>query len=350
MPKTYYDQNADLSLIQGKKVAILGYGSQGHAHALNLKDSGVDVRIGLPANSRSIKKAQAAGLQTLSLDEAAKWADVIMILAPDTSQPALYRDHIAPHLTKGKTVMFAHGFNIRYETIVPSADIDVSMVAPKAPGHRVREVFTEGGGTPALVAVHQDASGKAHDLALSYAKGIGCTRAGVLETTFKEETETDLFGEQAVLCGGTSALVKAAFETLVAAGYQPELAYFECLHELKLIVDLMYRGGLAYMRYSISDTAEYGDYTAGPRLVTDATRAEMKRLLTEIQNGTFAKNWIKENETGRKEFEKMRAKEATHPLEAVGAKLRSQMPFLDPVTVTVDSETGAPRLAETGKA
>ena len=350
MPKTYYDQNADLSLIQGKKVAIIGYGSQGHAHALNLKDSGVDVRIGLPANSRSIKKAQAAGLQTLSPDEAAKWADVIMILAPDTAQAALYRDHIAPHLKKGKTVMFAHGFNIRYETIVPSTDIDVSMVAPKAPGHRVREVFTEGGGTPALVAVHQDASGKAHDLALSYAKGIGCTRAGVLETTFKEETETDLFGEQAVLCGGTSALVKAAFETLVAAGYQPELAYFECLHELKLIVDLMYRGGLAYMRYSISDTAEYGDYTAGPRLVTDATRAEMKRLLTEIQNGTFAKNWIKENETGRKEFEKMRAKEAIHPLEAVGAKLRSQMPFLDPVTVTVDSETGAPRLAETGKA
>ena len=285
--KTYYENNADLSLIQGKKVAIIGYGSQGHAHSLNLKDSGVDVRVGLPASSRSIKKAQAAGLEVLSVADAAKWADVIMILAPDTSQAAIYNEQIAPHLGKGKTVMFAHGFNIRYGTIVPSAEIDVSMVAPKAPGHRVREVFVEGGGVPALIAVHQDASGRAHDLALSYAKGIGSTRAGVLETTFTEETETDLFGEQAVLCGGTSALVKAAFETLVEAGYQPEVAYFECLHELKLIVDLIYRGGLGYMRYSISDTAEYGDYTAGPRLVTDATRAAMKQLLTEIQNGTF---------------------------------------------------------------
>ncbi|HEX3942198.1 MAG TPA: ketol-acid reductoisomerase [Acidobacteriaceae bacterium] len=350
MPKTYYDQSADLSLIQSKKVAVIGYGSQGHAHSLNLKDSGVDVRIGLPANSRSIKKAQAAGLQVLSVADAAKWADVIMILAPDTSQAAIYRDEIAPHLKKGKTVMFAHGFNIRYGTIVPSPEIDVSMVAPKAPGHRVREVFTEGGGVPALLAVHQDASGQAHALALSYAKGIGSTRAGVLETTFTEETETDLFGEQAVLCGGVSALVKAGFETLVNAGYQPEVAYFECLHELKLIVDLMYRGGLAYMRYSISDTAEYGDYTAGPRLVTDATRAEMKKLLTEIQDGTFAKNWIKENETGRKQFEALRSKEAALPIETVGSKLRAQMPFLDPVTVTVDSQTGAPRLAETVKA
>lgn len=347
MPKTYYDQNADLSLIQKKKVAIIGYGSQGHAHSLNLKDSGVDVRIGLPKNSRSIKKAQAAGLEVLSVADAAKWADVIMILAPDTSQAAIYNEEIAPHLGKGKTVMFAHGFNIRYGTIVPSAEIDVSMVAPKAPGHRVRELFVEGGGVPALVAIHQDASGQAHALALSYAKGIGNTRAGVLETTFKEETETDLFGEQAVLCGGVSALVKAGFETLVEAGYQPELAYFEVLHELKLIVDLMYRGGLAYMRYSISDTAEYGDYTAGPRLVTDATRAEMKKLLTEIQNGTFAKNWIRENETGRHKFNEMRTKDASHPIEQVGSKLRAQMPFLDPVTVTVDSETGAPRLAET---
>ncbi len=346
MTKTYHDQDADLSLIQGKKVAIIGYGSQGHAHSLNLKDSGVDVRIGLPTSSRSIKKAQAAGLEVLSVADAAKWADVIMILAPDTSQAKIYNEEIAPHLGKGKTVMFAHGFNIRYGTIKPSKDIDVSMVAPKAPGHRVREVFTEGGGVPALIAVHQDASGKAHALALSYAKGIGSARAGVIETTFTEETETDLFGEQAVLCGGASALVKAGFQTLVDAGYQPEVAYFECLHELKLIVDLMYRGGLAYMRYSISDTAEYGDYTAGPRLVTDATRAEMKKILTEIQDGTFAANWIKENETGRKSFEAMRSKEAEHPIEEVGAKLRAAMPFLDPVTVTVDSPGAAPRIAE----
>ncbi len=346
MTKTYHDQDADLSLIQGKKVAIIGYGSQGHAHSLNLKDSGVDVRVGLPATSRSIKKAKAAGLEVLSVADAAKWADVIMILAPDTSQAAIYNEQIAPYLGKGKTVMFAHGFNIRYGTIKPSKEIDISMVAPKAPGHRVREVFSEGGGVPALIAVHQDASGKAHALALSYAKGIGSTRAGVLETTFTEETETDLFGEQTVLCGGVSALVKAGFETLVDAGYQPEVAYFECLHELKLIVDLMYRGGLAYMRYSISDTAEYGDYTAGPRLVTDATRAEMKKILAEIQDGTFATNWIRENETGRKAFDKMRSKEAEHPIEEVGSKLRAAMPFLDPVTVTVDSPGAAPRLAE----
>ncbi len=346
MTKTYHDQDADLSLIQAKKVAIIGYGSQGHAHSLNLKDSGVDVRVGLPASSRSIKKAKAAGLEVLSVADAAKWADVIMILAPDTSQAAIYNEHIAPHMGKGKTLMFAHGFNIRYGTIVPTKEIDVSMVAPKAPGHRVREVFTEGGGVPALIAVHQDASGKAHALALSYAKAIGSARAGVLETTFTEETETDLFGEQTVLCGGVSALVKAGFETLVNAGYQPEVAYFECLHELKLIVDLMYRGGLAYMRYSISDTAEYGDYTAGPRLVTDATRAEMKKILAEIQDGTFATNWIKENETGRKQFDKMRSQEAAHSIEEVGSKLRAAMPFLDPVTVTVDSPGAAPRLAE----
>jgi ketol-acid reductoisomerase len=346
MTKTYHDQDADLSLIQAKKVAIVGYGSQGHAHSLNLKDSGVDVRVGLPATSRSIKKAKAAGLEVLSVADAAKWADVIMILAPDTSQAAIYHEHIAPHMGKGKTLMFAHGFNIRYGTIVPTKEIDVSMVAPKAPGHRVREVFTEGGGVPALIAVHQDASGHAHALALSYAKAIGSARAGVLETTFTEETETDLFGEQTVLCGGVSALVKAGFETLVNAGYQPEVAYFECLHELKLIVDLMYRGGLAYMRYSISDTAEYGDYTAGPRLVTDATRAEMKKILAEIQDGTFATNWIRENETGRTQFDQMRSKEAAHPIEEVGSKLRAAMPFLDPVTVTVDSPGAAPRLAE----
>jgi ketol-acid reductoisomerase len=346
MTKTYHDHDADLTLIQGKKVAIIGYGSQGHAHSLNLKDSGVDVRVGLPSTSRSIKKAKAAGLEVLSVADAAKWADVIMILAPDTSQAKIYNEEIAPYLTKGKTVMFAHGFNIRYGTIVPAKDIDVSMVAPKAPGHRVREVFTEGGGVPALYAVHQDASGQATALALSYAKAIGSARAGVLETTFTEETETDLFGEQAVLCGGVSALVKAGFETLVDAGYQPEVAYFECLHELKLIVDLMYRGGLAYMRYSISDTAEYGDYTAGPRLITDQTRAEMKKLLTEIQNGTFATNWIKENQTGRKSFEAMRSKEAEHSIEEVGSKLRAAMPFLDPVTVTVDSPGAPPRIAE----
>jgi len=333
MAKTYHDKDADLSLIQKKKVAVIGYGSQGHAHSLNLKDSGVEVRVGLPANSKSIDKAKKAGLEVSSVSDAAAWADVIMILTPDHSQGETYRNDIAPNLKHGKTLMFAHGFNIRFGIIDPPKDVDVSMVAPKAPGHRVREVFTEGGGTPGLVAIHQNASGHALNLALSYAKAIGCTRAGVIQTTFAEETETDLFGEQAVLCGGTSALVKAGFETLVEAGYQPEIAYFECLHELKLIVDLMYRGGLAYMRYSISDTAEYGDYTAGPRIVTDETRAEMKKLLKEIQTGVFAKKWIEENKTGRKYFNEIRAIEAKHPIEEVGARLRAAMPFLDPVTV-----------------
>ena len=333
MPKTYHDQDADLSIIQKKKVAIIGYGSQGHAHALNLKDSGVEVRVGLPKTSKSIDKAKKAGLEVNTVGDAAAWADVIMILTPDHSQGETYEKEFAPNLKAGKTLMFAHGFNIRFGTINPPKDIDVSLVAPKAPGHRVREVFTEGGGTPGLVAIHQDASGKALETALSYAKGIGCTRAGVIQTTFAEETETDLFGEQAVLCGGASALVKAGFETLVNAGYQPEIAYFECLHELKLIVDLMYRGGLAFMRYSISDTAEYGDYTAGPRIVTDETRAEMKRMLAEIQNGTFAKKWIEENKTGRKYFSRMREEEAKHPIEEVGGRLRAAMPFLDPVTV-----------------
>jgi ketol-acid reductoisomerase len=333
MAKTYHDQDADLSIIQKKKVAIIGYGSQGHAHALNLKDSGVEVRVGLAANSKSIDKAKKAGLEVSTVSDAAGWGDVIMMLTPDHSQGDTYTKEIAPSMKEGKTLMFAHGFNIRFGTINPPKEIDVSLVAPKAPGHRVREVFTEGGGTPGLVAVYQNASGKALEVALSYAKGIGCTRAGVIETTFAEETETDLFGEQAVLCGGASALVKAGFETLVHAGYQPEIAYFECLHELKLIVDLMYRGGLAYMRYSISDTAEYGDYTAGPRIVTDETRAEMKKLLTEIQNGTFAKKWIEENKTGRKQFDEMRKLEADHPVEEVGGRLRAAMPFLDPVTV-----------------
>jgi ketol-acid reductoisomerase len=337
MAKTFHEKDADLALIKGKKVAIIGYGSQGHAHALNLKDSGVDVRVGLPSTSRSRAKAESAGLKGESLAEAAKWADVIMFLTPDTAQAEVYEKDVKPGLSAGKTIMFAHGFNIRYGTIVPPADIDVSMIAPKSPGHRVREVFIEGGGVPGLLAIHQDATGQAHALALSYAKGIGCTRAGVIETTFTEETETDLFGEQAVLCGGASALVKAGFDTLVDAGYQPEVAYFECLHELKLIVDLMYRGGLEYMRHSISDTAEYGDYTAGPRIVTDATRAEMKQILKEIQDGTFAKNWIAENKSGRANFQAARAKEAKHRIEAVGAKLRAAMPFLDPVKVVNDT-------------
>src|SRR6202167_6086645 len=328
MAKTYHDADADLSLIQAKKVAIIGYGSQGHAHSLNLKDSGVDVRVGLPASSRSINKAKSVGLEVVSVADAAKWADVIMILAPDHAQAAIYNEHIAPYMGKGKTVMFAHGFNIRYGTIVPTSDIDVSMVAPKAPGHRVREVFTEGGGVPALIAVQQDASGHAHALALSYAKAIGSTRAGVIETTVTEETETDLFGEQTVLCGGVSALVKAGFETLVNAGYQPEVAYFECLHELKLIVDLMYRGGLEYMRHSISDTAEWGDYVAGPRIVTPEVKAAMKRLLNDIQSGAFAKKFIAENESGRKEFARIRKAESQLQIERVGAELRKSMPFL----------------------
>jgi ketol-acid reductoisomerase len=333
MATMYHEDAADLALIRAKKVAIIGYGSQGHAHALNLRDSGVQVRVGLPKESASRAKAEATGLKVSSVSDAAAWADVIMILVPDTAQPAVYKRDIAPHLSAGKTLMFAHGFNIRFTTITPPPNVDVSMVAPKAPGHRVREVFVEGGGTPALLAIHQDASGAAKQLALSYAKAIGGTRAGVIETTFTEETETDLFGEQAVLCGGASALVKASFETLVAAGYQPEIAYFECLHELKLIVDLMYRGGLNYMRYSISDTAEYGDYTAGPRIVTDQTREAMRQLLKEIQDGTFARNWIAENESGREWFETTRQREQEHEIERVGERLRSMMKFLDPVTV-----------------
>src|SRR5688572_26894672 len=289
MATMFYDKDANLELIRGKKVAIIGYGSQGHAHALNLKDSGVDVVVGLQSNSKSVDKAKAAGVKVLSIADAAKWADVIMMLVPDQHQAKVYNADIKPQLSAGKMLMFAHGFAIRFNWIVPPKNVDVTMVAPKAPGHRVREVFVEGGGTPGLLAVHQDATGNGRATALSYARGIGCTRAGVIETTFAEETETDLFGEQAVLCGGTSALVKAAFETLIEAGYQPEVAYFECLHELKLIVDLMYRGGLEYMRYSISDTAEYGDYTAGSRIVTAETKATMRQLLKEIQSGEFAK-------------------------------------------------------------
>ena len=338
MAKAYHDADADLSLIQAKKVAIIGYGSQGHAHALNLKDSGVDVRVGLRTDSPNAERARKAGLVVDTVAEVSKWADVIMNLTPDQAAAKVYHADIEPNLRPAsdqppQTLMFAHGFNIRFRTIQPPAHVDVSLVAPKGPGHRVREVFTEGGGVPGLVAVEQDASGHALALALSYAKGIGCTRGGVLETTFTEETETDLFGEQAVLCGGTSALVKAGFETLVEAGYQPELAYFEVLHELKLIVDLMYRGGLAYMRHSISDTAEWGDYVAGPRIVTDEVKKAMKSLLNDIQDGTFAKKFIEENETGRHEFARIRKQEAAHQIESVGAELRKSMPFLDPVKV-----------------
>jgi ketol-acid reductoisomerase len=333
MPTMHYDKDADVSLIRARKVGIIGYGSQGHAHALNLRDSGVQVRVGLAEGSKSRAKAEAVGLTVDSVRAVAAWADVVMILAPDTAQPSIYAEAIAPGLAPGKTLMFAHGFNIRYATIEPRADVDVSMVAPKGPGHRVRETFQEGQGVPALLAVHQDASGQARALALSYACALGATRAGVIETTFAEETETDLFGEQAVLCGGVSALVKAGYETLVDAGYQPEVAYFECLHELKLIVDLMYRGGLNYMRYSVSDTAEYGDYVAGERVIGPAVREEMKALLRDIKSGDFARRWIDENGAGRRWFDGQRRKEREHSLERVGAQLRQMMPFLDPVNV-----------------
>src|SRR3954447_16963815 len=314
MAKIYYDNDADLALIRGKKVAIIGYGSQGHAHALNLTDSGAQVRVGLSPNSTSKTKAQDSGLTVNTVADACDWADVIMILTPDTTQPEIYKTSIEPFLTAGKTLMFAHGFNIRFGTVTPPKDVDVSMIAPKSPGHRVRELFVEGGGTPALVAIEQDATGHALATALAYAKGIGTTRAGVLTTTFKEETETDLFGEQAVLCGGVSALVKAGFKTLVDAGYQPEVAYFECLHELKLIVDLVYRGGLNYMRYSVSDTAEYGDYTGGPRVVTDATRQELRKMLAEVQHGTYARAWMAEHAAGRPWFDATRKAERSHQI------------------------------------
>jgi ketol-acid reductoisomerase len=333
MAKVYHDADVDPTLIKEKKVAVIGYGSQGHAHALNLRDSGVEVRVGLRPGSKSWKQAEANGSIVTDVQSAAAWADTIMLLTPDTTQPAIYQEYIAPHLETGDTLMFAHGFNIRYGTITPPADVDVSMVAPKSPGHRVRELYLEGEGTPALLAVHQDASGKAKDYAFSYACALGLTRAGVLETTFAEETETDLFGEQAVLCGGVSALVKASFETLVEAGYQPEVAYFECMHELKLIVDLMYQGGLNYMRYSVSDTAEHGDYYAGSQVVTEETKYVMSQLLKDIQDGTYAKGWIEENQQGRPWFNEQRRKEQDHMIEKVGADLRQMMPFLDPVTI-----------------
>ncbi|MBI4297897.1 MAG: ketol-acid reductoisomerase [Chloroflexi bacterium] len=328
MTTIYYDKDADLSLLQGKTIGILGFGSQGHAHALNLKDSGLKVMVGLYKGSKSWEVAEGHGLPVATVAEVAKAADIIMMLLPDQNQRQVYQESVAPAIKKGKTLMFAHGFNIHYNQIVPPPDVDVTMVAPKCPGHMMRRLYTEGAGPPALVAVHQNASGKAKESALAYAKGVGCARAGVLETTFAEETETDLFGEQAVLCGGVSALIKAAFETLVEAGYPAELAYFECLHELKLIVDLIYQGGLSYMRYSVSDTAEYGDYTAGPKVIDEHVRAEMKKLLAAIQDGSFAREWILENQAGRPSFNALRRQEQEHPVEKVGKKLRGMMSWL----------------------
>jgi ketol-acid reductoisomerase len=328
MPRRFYEKDGNIQDLKGKKIAIIGYGSQGHAHALNLRDSGLDVVVGLPTDSKSRAKATAAGLTVLTPAEAAKAADIMMVLVPDHIQGELYNSDIAPNLTRGKTLMFAHGFNIHFGFIKPPADVDVSMIAPKAPGHRVREVFTEGSGVPALVAIHQDASGNALKNALAYAAALGSLRAGVIETSFREETESDLFGEQAVLCGGAAELIRAGFETLVEAGYAPEIAYFECLHELKLIVDLIYEGGLGYMRFSVSDTAEYGDYTRGPRIINAETRKEMKKILSEIQSGDFAKQWIGENKAGRQKFLAMRAEQADQPIENVGRELRKMMTFL----------------------
>ncbi len=339
MAKRFYENDANIDDLKGRTVAIIGYGSQGHAHALNLRDSGIDVVVGLYQGSKSWAKAEAAGLKVLTVPEAAKAASVIMILVADHIQGDLYTSEIAPYLTKGKTLMFAHGFAAHFGVIVPPKDVDVSMVAPKSPGHRVRELYTEGVGVPALVAVLQNPSGRALEQALAYAMALGSLKAGVIETTFKEETESDLFGEQSVLCGGVSELIRAGFDTLVSAGYAPEIAYFECLHEVKLIVDLIYEGGLSYMRYSVSDTAEYGDYTRGPRIINNETREEMKRILKEIQDGSFAREWINENKTGRKKFLAMR--EAGHdlPVEQVGRELRAMMPFLK----TKRKEAGVPQ-------
>jgi ketol-acid reductoisomerase len=328
MAKRFYEKDGNLNHLEGRTVAIIGYGSQGHAHALNLRDSGVNVVVGLYPGSKSWAKAEAAGLRVMTTADAAKAANMVMILVSDHIQGDLYHKDIAPHMTPGKTLMFAHGFNIHFKQIAAPEGVDVSMVAPKAPGHRVRELYVEGVGVPALVAVHQDATGHALERALAYALALGCLKAGVIETNFKEETESDLFGEQAVLCGGAAELIRAGFETLVGAGYAPEIAYFECLHELKLIVDLIYEGGLSYMRYSVSDTAEYGDYTRGPRVVNEQTRAEMKKILSEIQSGEFARQWIDENKTGRHKFLAMREAGANSQIEQVGTELRSMMTFL----------------------
>ena len=328
MANVYYEKHGNPSLINSKRVAVIGYGSQGHAHALNMRDSGVNVCVATYAGSPSGARAKDDGLPVTTIEQATQTSDVVMILIPDETQKRVYKASIEPHLRPGQTLMFAHGFNIHFGQVVPPAFVDVTMIAPKSPGHRMRELFVEGVGVPALLAVHQDASGQAKQNALAYAWATGNLKAGVIETTFKEETESDLFGEQAVLCGGVSALVKAAFETLVGAGYQPEVAYFECMHELKLIVDLFYQGGLSYMRYSVSDTAEYGDYTRGPRVIDAHVRETMQQILAEVQNGTFAKQWIAENEAGRPNFKKMREDEANHPIEAVGKSLREMMSFL----------------------
>ncbi len=328
MATLYYDSDADLSLLEGKTIAVIGYGSQGHAHALNARDNGQHVIIGLHEGSRSKAKAEADGLQVFNVAEATKRADIVMVLIPDTLQGSVYEEHIAPNLKEGAMLMFAHGFNIHFKEIVPPASVDVAMVAPKAPGHRVREVFTEGAGTPGLIAIEQDASGNALAVGLAYAKAIGCTRAGVIETTFKEETETDLFGEQVVLCGGVTALIRASFETLVKAGYQPEVAYFECLHELKLIVDLLYEGGLSYMWYSVSNTAEHGGYVIGDQF-EESIKEEMAGVLQNVQNGEFARKWIEENRQGRPNFNARRQREHDLLIEKVGADLRQMMPFLD---------------------
>ena len=328
MAKMYYDSDANLDILNNKTIAIIGYGSQGHAHALNLKDSGSNVIVGLYPGSKSASKAKEAGLDVYPVDKAAEIADLIMILLPDEVQKTVYKNEIEPHLTEGKILAFAHGFNIHFGQILPPSNVDVVMVAPKGPGHLVRRTYEQGEGVPSLFAIFQDASGQARDRAMAYAKGIGGTRAGILETTFREETETDLFGEQVVLCGGLSALIKAGFETLIAAGYQPELAYFECLHEVKLIVDLVVEGGLANMRDSISNTAEFGDYTRGPRIVTDETRAEMRKILSEIQSGQFAREFVMENQTGKPVFTAMRRQEAEHPIEEVGKDLRAMFSWL----------------------
>ena len=325
MAKIYYEKDANLELLSGKTIGIIGYGSQGHAHAQNLRDSGCKVLVASKPNGNGWKAANSDGFKVVSVADLAQESDIMMMLAPDTMQSQIYHESIEKYLSKNKTIMFAHGFNIHYSQIIPPDDIDVSMIAPKCPGHILRKIYTEGSGVPALIAIHQDASGKAHDIALAYSKGIGSTKAGVLETTFREETETDLFGEQTILCGGIAALVKAGFETLVDAGYQPENAYFECFHELKLIVDLMYQGGLNYMRYSVSNTAEYGDYTRGPRIINDSVRQAMKQILAEIQDGTFAREWILENKAGRPSFNAMRRKDAEHPIEKVGKELRDLM-------------------------
>jgi len=328
--KIYYDQDADLSLLRGKKIAIIGYGSQGHAHALNLKDSGQDVVVGLYKGSKSWPKAEKDGLKVATVAEASQMADIVMVLLPDQVHRQTFEESIRGAMTKGKMLMMAHGFSIHFNQVVPPPDVDVTMIAPKAPGHIMRDLFVQGPGVPGLLAVQQDVSGKAREMGLAYGKGVGCTRAGVIETTFKEETETDLFGEQTVLCGGVSALIKAAFETLVKAGYQPEVAYFECMHELKLIVDLFYQGGLAYMRYSVSDTAEFGDYSRGPRVIDDHVRAEMQKILKEIQSGQFAREWVLENQANRASFLATRRTEADHQIEEVGKRLRSMMSWIKP--------------------